>query len=264
MAILLRQNTDANNFLDAAGIARTQANAPIIIGICQLTSDLKQYGIWDKMKAVYPMVGQAGVSSSFQFNLKNPSLFKGTFSGSWTFSSTGATPDGTSAYMDTNFSPSASLGPTNNHFMIYLRNVSLPTKNITDFGAFTDDYNSRFGTNYYSNPTFDTTNFDVQKRTVVSNSLIGSGFALYSRSANNLAKVYYNNSLIATDTSTTVSYPLPNITVTLGALHLGTTTVAYSDRQNSFTTIGDSLTDTEAANFYTAVQRFQTTLGRQV
>lgn len=32
----------------------------------------------------------------------------------------------------------------------------------------------------------------------------------------------------------------------------------------AFASIGDGLTDTEAVNFYTAVQRFQTTLGRQV
>jgi hypothetical protein len=32
----------------------------------------------------------------------------------------------------------------------------------------------------------------------------------------------------------------------------------------AFSSIGDGLTDTEATNLYTAVQRFQTTLGRQV
>jgi hypothetical protein len=37
----------------------------------------------------------------------------------------------------------------------------------------------------------------------------------------------------------------------------------YLGGVNSFTTIGDGLTSTEAANFYTAVQIFQSTLGRQ-
>jgi PKD repeat protein len=40
--------------------------------------------------------------------------------------------------------------------------------------------------------------------------------------------------------------------------------VSFSDKQSSFTSIGDGLTDTEAANFYTAVQAYQTTLGRAV
>jgi hypothetical protein len=38
----------------------------------------------------------------------------------------------------------------------------------------------------------------------------------------------------------------------------------YTDRECAFASIGDGLTDTEAANFYTAVQAYQTTLSRQV
>jgi hypothetical protein len=38
----------------------------------------------------------------------------------------------------------------------------------------------------------------------------------------------------------------------------------YDNKELAFSSIGDGLTDTEAANFYTAVQAFQTTLGRQV
>ena len=38
----------------------------------------------------------------------------------------------------------------------------------------------------------------------------------------------------------------------------------YSAKECAFASIGDGLTDTEAANFYTAVQTFQTTLSRNV
>jgi len=38
----------------------------------------------------------------------------------------------------------------------------------------------------------------------------------------------------------------------------------YSNRQQSFASIGDGLTDAEALSFYNAVQTFNTTLGRQV
>ncbi len=38
----------------------------------------------------------------------------------------------------------------------------------------------------------------------------------------------------------------------------------YANREYAFASIGDGLNDTEAANFYTAVQTFQTTLGRNV
>jgi hypothetical protein len=184
--------------------------------------------------------------------------------GTWTFTPTGAKPNGTNAYMDTNFSPFVNLTNTNSHFMIYLRNVSLPLVSVCDFGAFSDDFSNRFGTNYFSNPALDTTNFDVRKRTTVSNSLIGSGFALYSRTADNLAKVFYQNSIVATDTSSSISYGLPDITVYLSALHRGTIAQNFTNRQNAFTSIGDGLTDAEAAAFYTIVQQFQTSMGRQI
>jgi hypothetical protein len=38
----------------------------------------------------------------------------------------------------------------------------------------------------------------------------------------------------------------------------------FSTRQCAFSSIGDGLTDTQASNFYTAVQAFQTTLSRNV
>ena len=48
-----------------------------------------------------------------------------------------------------------------------------------------------------------------------------------------------------------------NVRTTTGA-------VGFSSLETAFVTIGDGLTDTEAAAFYTAVQKYQTTLGRQV
>jgi hypothetical protein len=38
----------------------------------------------------------------------------------------------------------------------------------------------------------------------------------------------------------------------------------FSTKESAFASIGDGLTDAEAANFYTAVQAYQTTLGRAV
>lgn len=211
---------------------------------------------------------QAYISNQFKYNLVNPvdsdAAFRLVFNGGWTFSRNGATPNGTNGFAETYYSPSVNSTITDNHFMMYLPSVTLPASNTTDLGAFTADYNSRFALSYFQNPSFDTTNFDVRKRTTVSNSLIGSGFVLYSRSATNLAKVYFNNSNVVTDTSTTSSYLYPNITVYLGALHLGTTASAFSNRLNSFTSIGDAVTETEAANLYTAIQNYQTALGRQV
>jgi hypothetical protein len=38
----------------------------------------------------------------------------------------------------------------------------------------------------------------------------------------------------------------------------------YNNAELAFASLGDGLTDTEAANFYTAVQAFQTALSRNI
>jgi hypothetical protein len=50
----------------------------------------------------------------------------------------------------------------------------------------------------------------------------------------------------------------------LGAFNNNTVASFYSTKQCAFASIGSGLTDTEAANFYTAVQAFQTALNRNV
>jgi hypothetical protein len=67
----------------------------------------------------------------------------------------------------------------------------------------------------------------------------------------------YTNGILR-GTVTNNSSGLPNATLILANGYLP------SPQECAFASIGDGLTDTEAVNFYTAVQRFQTTLGRQV
>jgi hypothetical protein len=136
MYFVAKPNTDAFNFLDAAGITRTDNNSAIILGIANLTTDLKQYGLWDKMKAIYPMVG--GTSGSHKFNLKDPrdadSAYRLNFSGSWVHSSTGATPSGISGtYANTFIIPNVDLINRNLHLSYYARAGST-TSEIGLFG----------------------------------------------------------------------------------------------------------------------------------
>jgi hypothetical protein len=259
MAILLRTNTDANNFLDAAGIARTEANGSIVIGICQLTTDLKNYGLWDKMKAIYPMVGQAGVSSSFQFNLKDPSTFRGTFSGGWIFSSTGATPDGSTGYMDTKLNLLSNYSNVlSNHFSVYYRtgdssNEKIGAQNGSTFSQGMSAHLNWFGT-YYN---------DNMGRTALDSATYGTSNAMHLSSVTlpSTQKMYRNGILRINGSTDNSTYPSLNFY--FGANNNGTAN-SFSSRELAFASIGDGLTNTEATNFYTAVQRFQTTLGRQV
>lgn len=244
MAILLRPNPEAFNFLDAAGIARTEANGSIIIATCQLTTDLKNYGLWNKMKVIYPFVGQAGVSSSFQYNLKDPNTFRGVFTGSWTYANTGVTPNGvTTTYMDTGFNPLLNLVATNASIFSYSRtgDVVIGTQDGRKFEIFdyTGDRYPLNGTQLNCGPRW-------------------NGWTLSSRTSTTLMKVYKNNTTTFTDTNP-ISIALANSSLKVGAF-----SAFAGNAEMAFFGVSEGFNDTEAANFYTAVQRFQTTLGRQV
>jgi len=256
MAILVRENTDANKFFNAAGIAKTEANGSIIIAISQLTTDLKSYGIWDKMKAIYPMVG--GTSGSHKYNLKDPrdtnDAFRLVFSGSWIHSSTGALPNGSNTFADTNLNLNTQLVSSSMHYMGYAR---------------TDNSGERMLMGVYS-PSGDTfldfygsLRLYYSLRGATADISIPSWKGLWHLNAvGTSTKLYRNGSLLNTNTATGT---LPSQTLFLGAGNNGSGGGAYfSIQELAFASIGDGLTDTDASNLYTAVQRFQTTLGRQV
>jgi hypothetical protein len=255
---------DAQAFITAAGITdNTQKTA-----INTLVVDMKGYGIWTKMKAIYPFVG--GTASTHKWNLKDPqdtnAAFRLVFSGGWTHSSNGALPNGTNGYAETFLSPSTSLTNNNTHMSYYSRTNTLgPNKGLIGASAggsfiplftiygrsgsnvfFMDSYNYITNRNQGAEPT-------------------GQSFLLNTRISSTSFKSFRNNLLVATspntnsDNVTAINFP-----ISIGALNLAGSVSQFSDFQCAFASIGDGLLDTEAANFYTAVQAFNTTLGRQV
>lgn len=226
----------------------------------QLVKDLKSYGIWTKMKAIYPMVGAS--SAACRQNLKSLN-FTGSFSSGWTFASTGVTPNGTSAFFNTTFNPTGNLSVNSQCYSYYSRsNTAAGSKrelggyNSNSLGGnedvgllakFTGDifYSIIGGTTFPSVSNTDSRGLYIINRTSASN-----------------VKGYKNSSLVINATNSTVI--LLNMPIYIGCRNTNTTPGDFSDRQCAFSHISDSLTDTEASNLYTAVQAFQTTLSRQV
>ena len=86
-----------------------------------------------------------------------------------------------------------------------------------------------------------------------------AGFIGTSRTTNTNFFAFRNSTVLVTNT-TTVLGVRPNLNLYLAYDGIN----GYSNREYCFFYISDSLTSTEASNFYTAVQAFQTTLSRQV
>ncbi len=125
----------------------------------QLVLDMKSSGIWNLMKAIYPMVGASAAACAQ--NLKSSS-FTGTFTSGWTYTSNGITGNGaTSCFMNTNFTPN-NLLQNNNAIGFYSRTNIIAQQtdlgiaasilppinmgaNFTGAGAFSRNFNSSFG-----------------------------------------------------------------------------------------------------------------------
>ena len=249
---------DALAFIAAAGITDTTQKQ----AICTLVSDLQTYGIWTKMRAIYPFVG--GTASTHKFNLKDPqdtnAAFRLVFNGGWTHSSNGAKPNGTNAFANTFLSPSGFLSLNNTSISYYSReNLSLTGSPIaafstgngllilsprTDSGAQTDNSGVNNTTSATTSPTRRDGLFTASR-------IISTAFKVYRN-----AVVYRNSTITSTSLSTVNLY--------VGARNNNNSAFQYSALQCAFASIGDGLTDTEASNLYTAVQAYQTTLGRQV
>lgn len=252
-------DTDAQAFFTAANITdTTQKNA-----VNQLVLDLKTANIWTKMKALYPVVG--GVASSHAVNLKTPGTYNLTFATGWTHSNTGMTPS--NAYANTFLKPFSNLTSMNNHISYYSRtNTTFAYDNgisdeyLTSGKSFIVTFNHGVNTSKAFIQCLDP-NAATGAET---NTL---GFIMGSRTSTTSLKLYRNGTLKGTN-STSTSISLPNENCFLGALYYrdaaGTYGVAYGNKQCAFASIGDGLTDAEASSFYTAIQTFQTTLGRQV
>jgi hypothetical protein len=229
---------DAQAFITAAAITDPTQQA----AINTLVVDLKGYSIWSKMKALYPIVG--GTASQHKFNLKDPrdldAAFRLVFSGGWTHNSNGFTGNAINTEALTKLIPLTSLSTTSGSLGFYLRNTIL--SNTYDFSP---GVGNAFGIALY----VDTRYYMYGGFTSIGGTPSAAFYGI-SR-VGGTHKGYRNGSVNMTSTST----------ATLNANELKFNT---NLRNYAFGYIADGLTDAENTNLYTAVQAFQTTLGRQV
>jgi hypothetical protein len=260
---ILNFDSDAQTFLTAAGITNSaQQNA-----INKLTIDLKYYGLWTKMKALYPVVG--GTAASHKWNLKDPrdldAAFRLTFTAGWVHSSTGMLPNGSSDYADTFLVPSTNLTP-NMHLSYYSRtNIAQQTIDIGSSQVIVSPPNtnanyfaSRLTSNIFSSV------ISCENINAISASNTSSlGLMLASRTSTTSLKVYRSNTLLGTQTALGDSVNSP-YSIFIGSYNSDGVASAFSTKQCAFASIGDGLTDQDVINFYNIVQRYQINLGRQV
>ena len=251
-------DSDAQAFFDRVTAAGGTLSTTEKTAVDTLVKQMKLDGIWTPMKAIYPMVGASAAACSQ--NLKSSS-FTGTFTATgWTFASTGVTGNGTSAYMDTNLTPSVSIASQDSVSVSYYSRSNIST--AVDFGVRVSMPVTIIlaGTCNDTGATYFRLNHGLGESSA-GNSGSSLKNYIYNRVSATTESVFINTSKTSLTKLSSGNASLP---IFLGAYNNVGSPSNYSNRECAMFTIGDGLTDTEASNFYTAVQAFQTTLSRQV
>lgn len=253
-------DADAQTFITTAGITNTTQ----VAAICQLVADLKSTGVWSLLNAVYPFVG--GSATTHRYNLKNPSTYLITWFGGATHSTNGVQFNNINSYGDPGYVESTIETFGSTHRAVYDRS------NINDFGCQIGvlgaggGYQRNYMANKYNNNYYMDV-YDVQDFYGRLTAASPDSRAFWLNSRTSLAaggfKVYKNGVSINTTTNANVGSQ-PNVGTWIGALNANGSLSQPTGHQLAFASMGTGLTGTQVSSYYTAVQTFQTTLGRQI
>lgn len=143
IAFMKALNIPYNRTTYFQGTRQQRTGVQIWYAVNLLVKNLKATGpnntttnFWTKLKALYPFVG--GTAFTHKWNLKDPrdldAAYRLGFSGGWTHSSSGATPNGSTGYADTYAKPSVIFTSSNVGMGFYNGSTIYGTTGV-DMGA---------------------------------------------------------------------------------------------------------------------------------
>ena len=246
---VLEGDADAQLFFNRVIAAGGTLSDTEQFAVIQLVIQMKLNGIWDKMKAIYPMVGASAAACAQ--NLKSSS-FTGTFSGGWAYASTGITSNGTNAFMDTGLNLNIMNSINNISYGYYCRTNNL---SLGSFGwGVPNNINNEFWIRYTDSKKYGYLFDSGNDGGAVSNC---RGWNVMSRIASTTKYIQINSTI---DTYASVS----SGTLISRNFIFAQGSQGFEARENALGFIGDGITFSEMSNLYTAVQAFQTSLSRAI
>lgn len=257
------QDIDVFNFINETGIV----DLTLISSISNLVTSAKENGWWEKCDIIYPFIG--GNSLSHSINLKNTTIYDINFSGTWSHDNNGITGDGSTSYGDTGLIPATNLIESDTHVSIYSRTNDSGSVIISDFGCGDDvippGNSPRIGTHLCFLGSLYSDQYDVDNNRVAISNSNSLGYYIQTRSTSTSQKVYKNGIDMGGE-NTNASNGFENIlfSMYIGASNTNGTPQNFSNRNYSFFTIGNGISDSLALLMYNDIQTFQISLGRDV
>jgi hypothetical protein len=197
-----------------------------------------------------------------KFNLKDPrdtdSAFRLTYSGSWTMGYSGVKGNGINAWADTKGAIGARSTTWGIAVGMYFRTNDL-SNNPARFSSTMKEDGSRFiGVSFYD--TYGYYRIGQTGAQVSTTLTTTTGLHIVSRLDSSGMSAYQNTRLIGRNTNAPGDF-LPSSGYTLSAENGNQ---RFMIHERAFDFISEGLTDYEAKALYWIVQKYQTTLGRQV
>lgn len=251
-------DSDAQAFFDRVTTAGGTLSTTEQDAVNTLVVQMKADGIWTKMKAIYPMVGASAAACAQ--NLKSSS-FTGTFTATgWTFASTGVTPNGTSAYMDTGLSPSATFSSINSVSIGAYITDTLTQPSVFMGSSDGSLQNALYLIVYFNNDSY---NRVSSSQTQIYNGIgTTGGFFTLTRRLSSSFDYKKNKTLLNTANITSTNLTSTNFNI--GRTNYANSSFEYGKGRYGYVYLADGMTDIELDKHYDAVQAFNTTLSRQV
>ena len=229
----------------------------------QLVIDLKGFNLWSGMLAVHPIAGTT--SASQRTDLVTPGgAFDITFNGTWTHTSTGAAPDGVTAYGDTGITPSINISDINKHAFFFYSRTNVNAFNQSDVG--TRDFTGGISRLELISDAGASSAFAANSA-ILDFTPTADSLGLFSVARTGATTVsLYKNGVLAATTANAVNYlSILPIYLSASSSNGGPSPTNFSTRECAFFGVYNGALDaTQNANLYTAIQAFQTTLSRQV
>jgi hypothetical protein len=191
-----------------------------------------------------------------KYNLKNTGSFSGSYFGGLNPGYSGNKPNGVSGYIDTGLNVNTVLTLNSTHLAYYSR-TNVPGGSIAVEMGVTGTHSTYLLYNYLGIGYSGINGGQSGRPSAASPT---TGFLVGSRISSTEEK-YYTNNISQTFTNTSTGKENKNIFL-MAFNNVGAQ--SYSTKECAFATIGDGLTDYEAKALYWIVQKYQTTLGRQV
>ena len=252
-------NPEARSYFLAAGITDPTQR----LAYDTLVTDLKAYGIYSKIIALYPFLG--GTAASHKWNAINPldtdAAFRIVWNGGVTHDANGVQMNGTTGYGDTKINCSTHLTSNDAGLFFYERtgtasgyDLAASTGGTTDFYVLCNNLNAAGNRGQVA--------FGTTSRTNASSTTAKTGFWTGMGETTPTNRGYRNGRSLASASPARTAYP--NLNLFLGAINNSGTAAGFSNHQYLLAGACKFLNATENYNFNLAVLKYQTTLGRHV